>query len=88
MSKPKKRTVKAKRVNWRAAAIVLAKCVRFSLGNFKHMKHRGTVFTVTGKSMDIRYWQDDFLDALDGIGYVLDRKAYYGGLDNPKKRRR
>ncbi len=71
------------RVKWREAAITLARCVLFTLKFDKELgRGSGTMIDLkTGKTTP---WQEQFFDALDGIGYVCDRKAYY----QEKKHRR
>jgi hypothetical protein len=79
---------KTKRVNWKKAAIALARCAQFTIGFSKHLG-KGTgalVNTKTGRSEGP--WEEKFFDALDMVGVVYDRKAYYAGLGKSERRRR
>jgi hypothetical protein len=77
------------RVRWRQAALDLARCCIFALKFDKHMA-RGNgqvVKLVPGKPPEpIGPWQDKFFDALDAIGLVLDRKAYYAACEPGRRR--
>lgn len=71
-----KAKAKTKRVNWRKAAIKLAKCCVFALAADKHLG-RGSGTSINLKTRETRRWQEQFFDALDTIGVVYDREAYY-----------
>ena len=77
----KKKAKKAPRVNWRKAAVELASCAVFTLRTGRHLgKGSGITMSVdkkTGKMMPGRRWEEKFFDALDTIGVVYDRNAYY-----------
>lgn len=86
--KPRKKPVAKPRIKWRAAAVELASCALFTLTYFKHLTKYGTTFPMKdGKPAlgESRRWQEKYLDALDRVGYVIDRDKYYAGLE-PKKR--
>lgn len=85
-----KKTPKPKRVNWRKAAIELASCAVFTLQTSKHLgRGSGVMMSVdkaTGKTVIGGRWEEKFFNALDTIGVVYDRKAYYA--KDAKSRRR
>lgn len=56
----------------------LAECVAFSLRCLQAGRSgAGVMFDMaTGK---VKVWQHDFMDALEKIGIVVDRKAYFEG---------
>jgi hypothetical protein len=84
---PAKKTVKKKhkRINWKAAAIELANCVIFAIKFDKHMG-RGNGEVINLKTMKpMGPWQEKFFDALDSIGYVIDRKAYYASKEHKRR---
>lgn len=71
------RKTKNKRVNWRKAALDLASCATFTLAHYKHLG-RGSGQVIDLKTREMKGpWQDKFFDALDAIGAVYDREAYY-----------
>lgn len=74
------------RVNWRQAAIALAKYTLFALNHHKHLG-RGTGQMIDLKTMKpLGPWQEQFFDALALIGFEADRAKYY--RDHYKRSRR
>lgn len=63
----------------------LASCVLWAI---KYLKtpHGGGLWmdmnTLEGKA-----WEEKFMDALDGVGYRIDRKAFWKERDGKKRRR-
>lgn len=83
---------KSKRVQWKKAAIALAHCAQFAIRYRKHLGSgtgvRVHIHPKTGKPENKGPWEDMFFDALDQVGVVYDRKAYYAGQSKSEKRRR
>ena len=77
MSKPNA----TKRVNYKAAAEKLAGCVIWAL---KFMKAPGSGAMYDPKTGEMKSWQHDFMDALDMIGYRVDREAYFDARSKTK----
>jgi len=78
------RAPKPKRVNWRAAAIELARCATFALKFGDHLR-RGSGVVVdlkNGGAKSMGPWQDMFFDALELIGVEYDRKKYYASKEH------
>lgn len=79
--KPKKK----RRINYKAVSKKLAGCVAFALKYAKHLSRgSGVMMTIkkdpkTGAKRVVpgKRWEDDFMDALDAYGYVIDRDAYF-----------
>lgn len=64
----------------------LGTCVVWAL---KYMKPTGIGegLVVTMSTGETQEWTEKFMDALDKVGYVVDRKAYYANKDKKKRRR-
>lgn len=82
----RKQKRKTKRVNWKKSAIALARCVVFTLKFDKHLG-RGSGQMVELKTGKSQPWQEPFFDALDGIGYLIDRDAYYRSKEHKRRSR-
>lgn len=68
----------------REVTIELAKCVKFALNN---LKGSGGILW-NEKSGDFGgTWEDWFMDALDGIGYRIDREKFWE-REKPKAKKR
>jgi hypothetical protein len=81
-----KKKTKPKRFNYKTAATELASCVLFAL---KYLDTKGgSGLTIDAKTRKITRWQDDFMKALDGVGYVIDRDDYWKVRQESKKQRR
>jgi hypothetical protein len=70
----------------RDVTIKLAQCVLFALNNHKHMSRGGGLMISIKDKVSLGRWQDRFMDALDGVGYCLDRDAYYKAQEPKRKR--
>lgn len=93
MPKKRKRAAASRRtprINWRKSAVELASCAVWALKCMKPIgSGSGMLINLDPKSPDYMKtsrWEEKFFNALDGIGVVYDRKAYYAASD--KKRRR
>lgn len=67
----------------------LARCVVFALTHFG--KHEGVIVKNIGlkpKKLELKTWQDEFMDALDAYGFCVDRKAYFANLAAATKKRK
>jgi hypothetical protein len=89
MTKPKKTPAPAAKKKTRTKAELLA--LTKSLGSrvlwalkFLDTKHGGLVANANGGEMQL--WEDWFMDALDGTGYVINRKSYYEGKAGKKRK--
>jgi hypothetical protein len=67
------------------AVQALGSCTVWAL---KFMKPRGSGegLVANTKTGETRVWTEKFMDALDKIGYVVDREAYYASMDKKRKR--
>lgn len=63
----------------------LASCVLWALKYLKPPSGAGMWTDLSSKPIKIVPWQDKFMDALDGVGYCIDRKAFWKKADAPKK---
>jgi hypothetical protein len=70
----------------REVTVKLAQCVLFALNNHKHMARGGGMMIDTKNKKTIGRWQDKFMDALDGVGYCIDRPAYYASFEKKGKK--
>ena len=67
----------------RDQTLALAKCCLFALN---HLNTKGGGVVMDFATMKTSRWQDQFFDALDGIGVEVDRDAYW--KSSTKKSRR
>ena len=77
------------RINWRQSAIELASCAVFTLQTGKHLGRGSGVICKrdkNGKMVSVERWEEKFFDALETIGVVYDRKAYYAKADGKRRR--
>ena len=65
---------KPKPVDYEKAASKLASCVLFAL---KFLKAPGSGTMVNMQTGKMRLWQTEFMDALDMVGYEIDREKYF-----------
>lgn len=84
MSVPKKRY----RPPTKKQIEALASCVVFAVSHFGRKNH-GMMITLGGPNRGkVQPWQDQFFDALDAVGLVYDRDAYYAKIDGKKGKRK
>lgn len=76
--------MKAKKIDYKNAASKLASCVIFAL---KFLKTTSGGAMYDPKTGELKRWQDDFMDALDMVGYEVDREKYFADRAGKKKRR-
>jgi len=78
-------------IDWKAAALELARCVDFTLRHYKHLGGSGMMIDLAamraGKPTSVRRWQEDFFDALALLGVEYDRAGYYASLGKKKRGR-
>lgn len=65
----------------------LGTCVVWAL-KFMKPSDGGDGFVYTPSTKSTQVWTEKFFDALDKMGYEIDREAYYASMDKKKKRRR
>ena len=72
----------------KAVVTDLASCVVWALKFLKVPSGAGMwCKMVPGEPIVTMPWQEKFMRALDGVGVVTDRKAYWKQKDAPKKKR-
>jgi hypothetical protein len=73
----------------RAIATELAECVLFAVKFLDVKSGAGMRFKpgADGKPSVIGRWQDTFFDALDKVGYEVDRDAYWKAKTAKRRRR-
>jgi hypothetical protein len=80
---------KPKRTNWKREAANLARCVVFAVKYRKHLSRGGTVMQVgPDKKPRFQAWEENFMDALDRVGYVIDRKKYWAEESGKRRSKR
>jgi hypothetical protein len=77
----KQKQSQPKRKSYKVIAKRLAECVAFAL---KFLKCHGAMINI--KTGEVRAWQEDFMDALDDFGFVVDRKKYWEQKKGRKSR--
>lgn len=77
------KTKAKKKIDYKAAATKLGSCVLWAL---KFMNAPGGGIMYDPETAKMRSWQTDFMDALDMIGYKLDREAYFASREKKRKR--
>jgi hypothetical protein len=65
------------KINWKKAATENAKRVLWALKFLKKKRSGGMVFLNDPKKRVLLPWEDWFMDALDLVGYKIDRKDFY-----------
>lgn len=89
--KPTKK--RSARKSWKKIATDLARCVLFALSHAKPPKGlvagQGMRFYKDEKGKHhVEAWEIQFFDALDAIGYVIDRDDFYKKLSTKKGKRK
>ncbi len=84
-SKAAKKPKVLSKAELKAATSKLGSCVLWALKFLDTKSGGGLVASADLKVLQA--WEDNFMDALDGIGYVIDRKSYYENKANKGKRR-
>lgn len=75
----RKKTVRAKRVNWKKAALALANCAVLTLQS-KGRLGVGSGMMIDLKTRHVERWEIKFFDALDLVGIEYDRDRYFATL--------
>lgn len=87
---PKSKKLKPEQIKVSKAVVTdLASCVLWALKYLKTSTGGGMWTKMApGEPVIILPWQEKFMQALDGVGYKIDRKDFWKKQDAPKKRRR
>lgn len=64
----------------------LASCVLWAL-KYLTTKYGGGLW-MEMNTLKSKAWEEKFMDALDGVGYCIDRKAFWKKRDEPSSGRR
>lgn len=85
MAGKKKKSAKVEKITLDIQVVSdLASCVLWALKFLKTPHGGGSV--VNMKTMKHQAWEEKFMDALDGVGYQIDRKAFWKKRDAKGKR--
>jgi hypothetical protein len=83
--KPRKRPIKRTTEEYQEIIKKLGTCVLWSL-KFMEPRGGGEGLVSTPETGEMQVWTEKFMDALDSMGYEIDREVYYNRKDEKRTR--